>query len=283
MSDASATERKLLAILKPALEVVLYHQQVRFKSQLTSSTKGSLQIRCYSNLLCSPKEFHCIMTTLYRRRNAFASRDLVKQLPVSDRANYGTNTQPRDVRAQRGPQKIDNEKIAQPTTVRGHIRHDAMNWCTLIEAMTLMNPTTGSSHPSNRFFNRLKTQAIAKSCSDIDKSFNRNNHSRCDHDLSSLEYSDSSSDESIDVPEDIERAVTRSLFYGSAAVELDFGMIGKETDGYQCAICLEHPGSLDLFATVSGCEHCFCFDVSNFLVEIEIQTMIYIHSRLPSL
>lgn len=208
-----------------------------------------------------------------RRRNALIQKDLVNLIPLSV-------TTKNDLAGQRGENYIKQMQPDRPTD-RGHTRHDAMDWSAFNEALTSTTtsfyPTSpvNSSHPpvpsSSRRANhvieisREENSTPSPSINELITQLSSTSlKHRRDGELSSLEYSDSSSDESSEgsVSDDVELAILKSVYYGSTAVTLDFSLMEKTSDEFQCAICLEQPINLDSLATVSGCEHHFCFDVS---------------------
>lgn len=202
-----------------------------------------------------------------RRRNALIQKDLVNLIPWSV-------TPKNDLAGQRGENYTKQLQPARPTD-RGHTRHNAMDWSAFNEAMTSTTPTSfyptspvNSSHPPVPSSSRRANHIIEIPSPSINELITQLSSTSLKHmrdgELSSLEYSDSSSDESSEgsVPDNVELAILKSVYYGSTAVTLDFSLMEKTSDEFQCAICLEQPINLDSLATVSGCEHHFCFDVS---------------------
>jgi hypothetical protein len=194
-----------------------------------------------------------------RRRNALSSNDLLKQLPSPLRENHFK----RETNQQKQPPKaIDKVELIKVPVRRSHFRSYAMNWIDFTETMMFKTPTLGPPGAPHfiRFTNKHNgSSAVVDSpSSNINELLSELSNTGTGPDrkgeLSSLEYSDSSSDEESSVPECVESAIVKSV-----AVALDFSLIEKNME---CAICLESPKDVNYWATLSGCHHSFCFEVS---------------------
>ena len=225
------------------------------------------------------------MTSVPRhRRQALGPSQILNQLPAAARAKHFSGT--REEPTYPLEKASTDVHPAKTSTRRCHIRRAAMNWEALATAMAYTTPTslfptkTGERKPpppAAPCFNRYTNQQLGialehhKRCESDDRPSNdqpspdinallaqlscADNKPKFREELSSLDYSDSSDDDS-DVPECVEKAI-----FASVAVALDFSSIEKATEDFQCAICLE-TGTLDS-ATVSGCHHTFCFSCIN--------------------
>ena len=209
----------------------------------------------------------------HRRRHALTSEGLLKQLPKSARARHCKGA--------------EAEPVTQERFRPGHIRRQAMSYTDFSRAMASALPPSyqatvknaESNSPRSLQFSRNVHHSTVGSC-DLDDNPPPNIHgfltqiqlsstvsnSNPSKELSSLEYSDSSDDSSFEgsVPECIESAIFKSV-----AVALDFSAlnVGGLT---QCVICLETLESMDVLATISGCAHHFCFDVSSIIGDLGV-------------
>lgn len=193
-----------------------------------------------------------------RRRNALTANDLLKQLPASARANHLN-----DKRANEN--QLVSKSTAKQQLIESirpkHARHGAFDWTAFSEAVTCITPTkplypTSELSPphvpsSSRY---VDGRLIVTSC---DRKINEL-RAHVSQELSSLEYSSSDDSTTGSVSEDIERVIAKSVF--------DFSNIETNTARFQCAICLERPINDDSIASVSGCNHRFCFEVSAICV-----------------
>jgi hypothetical protein len=196
-----------------------------------------------------------------RRRNAFTAKDLLGQLPAAARAKHNV-TDHRASENQHESKAAAKLQLIEPTR-RTHVRHDAFTWTAFSEAVACITPTKpfdprASSELSPPHAPSLNRNVDPLEVNIIDRIASPSTNELLDHsnrDLSSLEYSSSDDSYTGSVPEDIELAIAKSV----GAVELDFSIIKKT---FQCAVCLETPGSDDAIASISCCDHNFCFEVS---------------------
>ena len=209
-------------------------------------------------------------TDIHRRRHALTSKELLKQLPISARVRHCKN------------EEAEPEEQFRPR----HVRRQAMNYTDFSRAMVSALPPSHQATIKNSKSNTPPTlesshndhQSIVRSCNlddypspnineflhqiQLSSTVTKSNSSK---ELSSLEYSDSGDDSSEgSVTECIESAIFKSV-----AVALDFSAINTD-DCSECAICVESFESKDAMATISGCRHCFCFDVSDITLNLSV-------------